>query len=66
MNGRSTVRRRVGRVFVVRLWRDAGAPIDAVRCSVEEVGGAERHAFADLAGLPEYLRRSLDGSKSRG
>jgi hypothetical protein len=54
-------RRRAERLFVVRLWREAGAPdCAALRGGVEDVTGGQRLFFSDLADLNEFLRRRLD------
>jgi hypothetical protein len=48
-------RRRWEGVFVVRVWREAGAPHEALRCSVDDVGGKRQAAFASLDELFAYL-----------
>ena len=53
-------RRRVDRVFVVRVWRETGAPAADVRCSVDDVGAGRRLAFSGFSELTDYLRGCLD------
>jgi hypothetical protein len=43
-------------LFIVRLWREEGAPLGAIRGTVREVGGALEFAFAELGELEDFLR----------
>jgi hypothetical protein len=52
--------RRLERVFVVRLWREAGAAPDGLRGSVDDVTEHDQHAFASLDDLMAYLRLRLE------
>jgi len=55
-------RRRVDRVFVVRIWRETGAQAADVRCSVDDVGAGRRRVFSGFSELTDYLRGCLDGA----
>lgn len=57
--------RRLERLFVVRLWREEGAPPDAIRGSAREVEGDQRFAFSDLGELEDFLRWRLAQAKSQ-
>ena len=54
--------RRVDRVFVVRLWREAGAAPDTVRGSVHDVHADRQRVFCTFASLTDYLHRRLEDS----
>jgi hypothetical protein len=60
MQHRSARGRRREGAFVVRLWREVGAPAESLRGTVEDVASRQQHAFSDLAELTEFLRRRLD------
>ncbi len=52
-------RPRPQRVFVLRLWLESAAPLEALRCSVDDVKTGQRRAFAGIAALSEFLLASL-------
>ncbi len=51
--------KRPERVFVLRLWREDTAPVERLRCSVDDVKTGQRRAFAGIAALAEFLQASL-------
>jgi hypothetical protein len=57
--GTASFRRRE-RVFVVRVWREAGAAASAVRASADDVRTREKRAFGSVAELAEFLRAGFD------
>jgi hypothetical protein len=61
-NGSGSPRRRE-RVYVLRIWREAGAPPESVRGSLEDVATREQHAFGAFGELADYLRRQLDAER---
>jgi hypothetical protein len=52
-------RRRLERVFVLRVWREAGSPPGAMRGSVVELGSERRFFFTQLGDLRDFLSRTL-------
>lgn len=46
-------------MFVLRLWLESAAPLEALRCSVDDVKTGQRRAFAGIAALSEFLLASL-------
>jgi hypothetical protein len=43
--------------FVVRMWREGGAPPNTWRGSIEHVGTQRRQYFADLSEVLDFIRR---------
>ena len=64
MNRLTIGNRRVERVFVLRIWREAGAGNDALRGNVEEVGSRVHFAFTELSDLDGFLRQRLEARES--
>jgi len=53
--------RRLERVFVLRLWQEAGAEgRDSVRGSIHELESGRRFFFAGLRDLHDFLSLRLD------
>jgi uncharacterized protein (DUF2336 family) len=55
-----TARRRVERIFVLRMWREAGAEPDAIRMRLSDLTAQEHYGFSSLDDLAQCLRRLLD------
>ena len=54
------VRPRVERLFIMRLWREAGSQdTAAIRISVAEAGSSLRFYFSDIVDVCDFLRFRL-------
>ncbi|HKU82238.1 MAG TPA: hypothetical protein VJP76_08730 [Candidatus Tumulicola sp.] len=51
--------RRLERLYVVRLWREEGAPPRALRGCAEDLHGHRRVAFSDVRELQQFLVEAL-------
>jgi len=58
---------RLERLFIVRLWREGGAPRGTFRGSAEDVEAGRRVVFSEFRELDEFLLRALGrpGSAAR-
>ena len=58
-SGRGAGTRRYERLFIVRVWRESGAPPDSVRIRLSDVTSEQQYGFSDLDGLSACLRGLL-------
>ena len=58
--------RRLERLFIVRLWREAGASPDELRGTAQDVEGGARAVFSDLRELDEFLAGVLRDERVDG
>jgi hypothetical protein len=58
-SGRSAGTRRYERLFIVRMWRESGAPPESVRIRLSDVTGEQQYGFSSVADLAECLHGLL-------
>jgi hypothetical protein len=62
-DGSSDARLRVDRVFIMRVWREAGSePMHPIRISVAEVGSGQKFYFSDVVDMCDFLQFKLTAS----